>query len=136
MKNLIAIAVLMTAASIAWGQDAATCTTLYAHGDRDVILCHVTADGRTTYTKHETADHATAGTVISEVTYRQMMAADAADLQAHTAQLKTVQDKATADAAEAHHTTAMSALKITSKKQCTAAGYDWAHGVCTVKGDK
>lgn len=130
MKSLLAILILATA-SITWAQDAATCSTLYSHGDRDVVLCHA----GDTFTKTDVNRSAASEVVISEAEYTRLMTADAADLTARVAQLQAVRAQIAKDAAtqEAHHAAVMSAMKLTNKKVCTAAGLAWSNGVCSVK---
>lgn len=129
MKTLLGLLILATG-FIAWGQDAATCSTLYSHGDRNVVLCHA----GDTFTKTDLSGSSASQVPVTAKVYRDLMAQDAADLQAHTAQLSAVQVQAEKDAAaqDAHHAEVMNALKLTTKKACTASGFAWIHGVCSV----
>lgn len=133
MKTLLTFAVLLMSAA-AFAQDA-TCTTLYHHGDRDVILCRATVDGETHYSRQDMSAASASITSISEHTYNAMLEKDSADERAHISQVddahkKYIVDiKAITDNAERH----TAAMKINSKKQCVAAGFAWSHGACSVK---
>jgi len=125
MKTALFVLMLSTAAI---GQSESACTTLYHHGDQDIMLCHV-GDA---YTKTELTHDSAREVAITEKTYKDMMIADTEDLQARLAQLKAVQEQTEKEmAAElAAREEQRKAWSITDKKKCAAAGFTWSHGSC------
>jgi molybdopterin-biosynthesis enzyme MoeA-like protein len=134
MKQFFLVAVALVAvAGVAPAQD--SCTTLYSHGNHDVILCSVTVDGKATFTKTELTASSASTSHISEALYLQLMKEDTAELQAHNAQLKAIEEQRNKERAEreAEHAALVKAAKIHSKKECSAAGFVWQHGSCSPK---
>ena len=137
MKRLLLV-LMFANLGVAWGQDAADCSTLYDHGDHRITLCSVTVNGVTTYSEHVLTDSSASIADISHDTYSRMMTSDIADLEAHTAQIKAIQEQAEKDEAarESRHAADAASQRLQTKKTCKSAGYVWKYGTCLSKDVK
>lgn len=111
--------------------DSASCTTLYHHGQRDIILCKA----GDTYTKTEISASAAREVTISFDTYMRLMEEDTMQLREQMERESAASKKQIAEleAIEARIKREMAASDIRTKKKCVASGFAWNKGVCSLK---
>jgi hypothetical protein len=131
------VTLLLAGAQITAAQDSSSCTTLYHHGDRDIILCHVTAGDTERYTRTYLTDSSASEEAISWETYNRLMEEDAKEEAEHTSQVAAA-DKKFADSMKAIADDATfrrnAAYQIHNKKECKAAGFTWLRGTWAAPG--